>query len=71
MTYFGIDRKRQILYSYVDGALDGNPLRRCSPGYAGKMLAFKLFYIHPETGELGIHIYISSQCSHYNRFFIK
>ncbi|MBG2744384.1 hypothetical protein I4554_18030, partial [Proteus mirabilis] len=39
-------------------------------GYAGKMLAFKLFYIHPETGELGIHIY-RPNVSHYTGFLLS
>ncbi|EMP2043390.1 hypothetical protein ACOZG6_002084 [Proteus mirabilis] len=70
MTYLVADRKRQILYSYVDGIVMATRYEDAQFGYAGKMLAFKLFYIHPETGELGIHIY-RPNVSHYTGFLLS
>ncbi len=57
MTWLVADRKRGILYSYVDGIVTAVRYEDAQFGYAGRMLAFKLFYIHPETGKLGTHIY--------------
>ncbi|HEK1718966.1 TPA: hypothetical protein SMT55_000110 [Proteus mirabilis] len=70
MTYLVADRKRQILYSYVDGIVMATRYEDAQFGYAGKMLAFKLFYIHPETGKLGIHIY-RPNVSHYTGFLLS
>ena len=57
MTWLVADRKRGILYSYVDGIVMAVRYEDAQFGFAGRMLAFKLFYIHPETGKLGTHIY--------------
>lgn len=38
--------------------------------FAGRMPAFKLFYIHPETGRLGTHIY-RPNVSHYTGFLMS
>ncbi|HBH7054297.1 TPA: hypothetical protein KV183_003796 [Morganella morganii] len=57
MTWLVADRKRGILYSYVDGIVMAVRYEDAQFGFAGRMLVFKLFYIHPETGKLGTHIY--------------
>lgn len=70
MTWLVADRKRGILYSYVDGIVTAVRYEDAQFGYAGRMLAFKLFYIHPETGKLGTHIY-RPNISHYTGFLLS
>lgn len=70
MTWLVADRKRGILYSYVDGIVTATRYEDAQFGYAGKMLVFKLFYVHPETGELLTHIY-KPNISHYTGFLMS
>ncbi|HGU9769762.1 TPA: hypothetical protein ACNFOQ_001296 [Morganella morganii] len=70
MTWLVADRKRGILYSYVDGIVMAVRYEDAQFGFAGRMLAFKLFYIHPETGRLGTHIY-RPNVSHYTGFLMS
>ncbi|EMA3642164.1 hypothetical protein U2T78_002907 [Providencia stuartii] len=70
LTWLVADRKRGILYSYVNDIVMATRYEDAQFGYAGKMLVFKLYYLHPETGELLTHIF-KPNISHYTGFLMS
>lgn len=70
LTYLVADRRRGILYSYTEGIVAVTRYEDAQFGYAGKMLAFKLYYVDPDTGKLHTHIY-RPNISHYTGFLMS
>ncbi|HEK1718970.1 TPA: hypothetical protein SMT55_000114 [Proteus mirabilis] len=66
-VYLIVDRQRGILYSYSMGKVHVTRYEDTQIGYAGKMLAIKLYGIDEKTGQLKTVLY-RPNVSHYSSF---